>query len=218
MSRPIAIAAVAILILLPQWAGAQATPGSKITFKKTVLDTTFRSEGVAVGDFNKDGKNDIAAGSVWYAAPEWKMHTTGDKAPEYDPMAYSRSFQTFADDLNGDGWADIIVVEFPGDVTTWLENPKKEGAAWPKHILTRVTNNESPQYLDVDGDGKRDLLAAFSPDPADVDGPKKQMAFMSRKQDPREPWTILAVSAAGAPGTNRFSHGDRKSTRLNSSH
>ena len=26
----------------------------------------FRSEGVAVGDFNRDGKADIAAGTVWY--------------------------------------------------------------------------------------------------------------------------------------------------------
>jgi hypothetical protein len=186
---------------------AQGVSGDKVTFKKTVIDTTFRSEGVAVGDFNKDGKNDIAAGSVWYSAPDWKLHATGDKAPEHDPMAYSRSFQTFADDLNGDGWADIIVVEFPGDVTSWLENPKKADAPWTKHMLTRVTNNESPQYLDVDGDGKKDLLAAFSPDAADVDGPKKRMVFMSRKQDAMEPWTILAVSAAGAPGTNRFSHG-----------
>ena len=42
------------------------------------------------------------------------MHTTGEKAPEYDPHGYSRSFQTFADDVNGDGWTDMIVVEFPG--------------------------------------------------------------------------------------------------------
>jgi len=208
MSRLFALlATIAALICLPSVLRAQAVSGDKISFKKTVLDTTFRSEGVAVGDFNKDGKNDIAAGSVWYSAPDWKMHTTGEKAPEFDPMAYSRSFQTFADDLNGDGWTDIIVVEFPGDVTTWLENPKLADTAWTKHILTRVTNNESPQYLDVDGDGKRDLLAAFSPDPADVDGPKKRMVFMSRKQEPTEPWTILSVSAAGAPGTNRFSHG-----------
>ena len=208
MSRLLlAVAVLATLSCFPLAARAQSVSGDKITFKKTVLDTTFRSEGVAVGDFNKDGKNDIAAGTVWYAAPDWKMHATGDKAPEHDPMAYSRSFQTFADDLNGDGWADIIVVEFPGDVTTWLENPKKVGAAWPKHMLTRVTNNESPEYLDVDGDGQRDLLAAFSPNPQDVDGPEKRMGFMTRPKDATQPWEIHAVSAAGAPGTNRFSHG-----------
>ena len=199
--------AMVVVCFFAECAQAQSVSGDRIKFTKTVLDTTFRSEGVAVGDFNKDGKNDIAAGTVWYAAPDWKMHTTGDKAPEHDPMAYSRSFQTFADDLNGDGWADIIVVEFPGDVTSWLENPKKTDAAWPKHVLTRVTNNESPQYVDIDGDQKRDLLAAFSPDPQNVDGPEKRMGFMTRAKDPTQAWDIHAVSAAGAPSTNRFSHG-----------
>ena len=31
------------------------------------------AKGAAVGDFNHDGKLDIAAGSVYYAAPDWKM-------------------------------------------------------------------------------------------------------------------------------------------------
>ena len=67
MSRlPAFAAAIAALICLSGDLRAQAVSGDKISFKKTVLDTTFRSEGVAVGDFNKDGKNDIAAGSVWY--------------------------------------------------------------------------------------------------------------------------------------------------------
>jgi hypothetical protein len=206
MTRSPTILALALIGLIPAAAFAQAD-GKKITFKKTVIDTIFRSEGAAVGDFNKDGKPDIAAGSVWYAAPDWKMQLTGDKAPEVDPHAYSRSFQTFADDLSGDGWADIIVVEFPGDVTTWLENPQKAGAPWTKHVLTPVTNNESPQFVDIDGDGKRDLLAAFSPDAKNVDGPEKRMGFMTRGKEPSQPWAIHTVSGENAPSTNRFSHG-----------
>ena len=186
---------------------AAQQPTGKISFKKTVLDTVFRSEGVAVGDFNHDGQQDIAAGYVWYAAPDWKMQLTGEKAPEHDPLQYSRSFQTFAEDLNGDGWSDIIVVEWPGEHTSWLENPKKPDTAWPKHMLTAVTNNESPQLVDVDGDGKRDLLAAFSPDPKNVDGAERKMAYFTRTADPTAPWTTHAVSAAGAPSTTRFAHG-----------
>ena len=182
-------------------------PAGKVAFKRTVIDPTFRSEGVAVGDFNHDGKKDIAAGYVWYAAPDWKMQLTGDKAPEHDPHGYSRTFQTFADDLNGDGWDDIIVVEFPGEATTWLENPKKPDTAWTRHTLAQVTNNESPQFVDVDGDGKRDLLAATSPDPKNFDGPERKMAFFTRQADPMQLWTVHAVSAAGAPSTTRFSHG-----------
>lgn len=197
---------VPLLLCMVLPALAQQAPGT-ITFKKSVLDKVFRSEGVAVGDFNKDGKRDIAAGYVWYEAPDWKMHITGDNAPEYDPHGYSNSFQTFADDVNGDGWDDILVVDFPGTNTWWLENPQKPGTQWKKHSLTPCTNNESPQYEDVDGDGRRDLLAAYSPDPKMFDGPERRMAFISRPSDPTQSWTIHNVSLPAAAGTNRYSHG-----------
>ena len=43
-------------------ASALAADAPAIRFAKTQLDAKFRSEGVGVGDFNKDGKMDIAAG------------------------------------------------------------------------------------------------------------------------------------------------------------
>src|SRR5438105_2744087 len=77
--------------------------GKKISFKKTVLDTKFRAEGVTVGDFNHDGKLDIAAGTVYYAAPDWKMHLIEEKAPEFKgEHGYSKAFVCAADDLNHD--------------------------------------------------------------------------------------------------------------------
>ena len=62
-------------------AAQDATPGTRITFQKFQLDANFRSEGVAVADFNRDGRLDIAAGFVWYAAPDWKMHVIAAKPP-----------------------------------------------------------------------------------------------------------------------------------------
>ena len=41
-----------------------------ITWKKTVVDKAFRSEGVAVADVNRDVKMDILTGEVWYEAPK----------------------------------------------------------------------------------------------------------------------------------------------------
>ena len=191
-----------------------------IRFKKTQLDARFRSEGAAVGDFNKDGENDIVAGLVWYEAPDWKIHAITMEPPSksgasvvlgkplhYAPKQYSNSFCTFAQDLNGDGWTDIMVVDFPGTPTWWFENPRVTGSPWKKHMVTPVTNNESPQLLDLDGDGKRELIAAFSPDPEQPDGPDRRMAFLVPTRDPYQPWIIQAISAKAAPGTRRYSHG-----------
>ncbi|MEX0712584.1 MAG: FG-GAP repeat protein, partial [Pirellulales bacterium] len=86
-------AAAFVLGGLTELVRAADDEGSKkaagIHFKRTQLDPTFRSEGVAVGDFNNDGKPDIAAGSVWYEAPDWKMHSVLDEPAQYDPLNYS---------------------------------------------------------------------------------------------------------------------------------
>ncbi len=191
----------------------------KIRFQKHQLDAKFRSEGVAVGDFNQDGKMDIAAGFVWYEAPDWKLHTIIKTPPgagrdaalgvplHYKPKSYSNAFLNFAEDVNRDGWTDLICVDFPGTPTWWFENPKGAEGDWKKHLVTPLTNNESPDFLDLDGDGKRELIAGFSPDPNQPDGPDRQMAFITPDADPYKAWHRHAISAKAAPGTKRFSHG-----------
>lgn len=186
----------------------QTSHGKKVVFKKHKLDADFRSEGAAVADLNKDGKLDIVAGFVWFAAPDWKMHKLTEKdAVTVDPRGYSHSFCTFADDINGDGWQDVLVVDFPGTPTWVFENPKEPGKEWTKRSATPVTNNESPAYLDLDGDGKRELILAFNPDAKNTDGPEKQMGFARPAQDRNAEWLLTAVSAKNAPGCNRYSHG-----------
>src|SRR5262245_61051261 len=104
---------------------APAAPVS-ITWKKTVLDTKFRSEGVAIADVNQDGKMDVLAGEVWYEAPSWKMHEIRKPFRDFGNGlgSYSESFCNWVDDLNGDGWVDLIVIRFPGAPCYWYENPK----------------------------------------------------------------------------------------------
>lgn len=198
---------VALVSLSLHAADPEGVPGEKVKFKRTQLDDKFRSEGVAAGDFNHDGKLDIAAGSVYFAAPDWKMSPIVSDPPTYDPKGYSDTFCNFSDDFNGDGWADLLVVGFPGKETRWYENPQTAAGPWKMHIAVRVTNNESPQYLDVNGDKTRELLSGSNPDASKVDGPQRFMALASPSEKAEEPWQIKAISEPDAPGTKRFSHG-----------
>lgn len=200
---------VCVYIAFAPVALAQETKAEKtqITFKKRQLDTVFRSEGAAIGDINKDGKPDIVAGYVWYEAPDWKMHTILEKAPTFKLPGYSNSFCTFVEDFNKDGWLDISVVDFPGTPTWWFENPKGKSGPWKKNTLTPVTNNESPQLIDIDGDGVTELVAAIAPNTKASDGPKRAMAFMSRTNNVSAPWDVNVISDFAAPFTTKYSHG-----------
>ncbi|HWB00997.1 MAG TPA: FG-GAP-like repeat-containing protein, partial [Pirellulales bacterium] len=175
MSR---LAAIGCLLLGVATAGA-----AEIKFRKTTLDTKFRSEGVAVGDFNHDGKLDIAAGDAYYAAPDWRPVVYAEEQHEYEPLKYSRCFNMFADDINGDGWTDLTLVEYPGQETVWRENPKGADKPWPRHIIVGVSNNESPQYRDIDGDGVREWLMGTAPTSKAADGPEKVFAVIRRPVD-----------------------------------
>jgi hypothetical protein len=185
------------LVVLFVPCASPAAEKSGITFKRTQLDPKFRSEGAAVGDYNSDGRMDVAAGAVYFAAPDWRMLAVQDNPPTYDPLNYSNSFCNFADDVNGDGLTDLLVVDFPGKETWWFEQPEKEGQPWKRHTATPITNNESPSYLDVDGDRKRELLLGY--DPGKFIGYAKPSAA--------DLWKLTPVSTTGAPGTDRFSHG-----------
>lgn len=123
-----------------------------------------------------------------------------DPPEEFNPKGYSNTFCNFPQDLNGDGWMDLVVVDFPGKPTWWFENPgpNGQGQAWKRHMITPVTNNESPQLLDLTGDGIPELLCGFD---------QKIMGFATRRALPSEEWKINIIAGPGAPGTDRFSHG-----------
>ncbi|MCI0703184.1 MAG: VCBS repeat-containing protein [Planctomycetia bacterium] len=205
--------------LCPPLAEAVDPPSStKITWKKTVLDRKFRSEGVAVADVNKDGKIDVLNGEYWYEAPDWTPHELQPFKDHKDGLGnYSRVFFCWAEDLNVDSWPDLIVIDFPGAPCYWMENPKGKSRGddgkplhWQQHRIWHSACNETPIYTDLLGNGKRVLVMGFQPQGKETEG---QMAYFT--PDPKNPtglWIMHPISEPSVPGkeipgTRKFSHG-----------
>ena len=149
-------ALIAALILSPSLCLAQSSGSPK--FKKIKLTGEFFSEGACAGDFNKDGKVDYAAGGSWYEGPDFQKKHEYYKPAPYDPNGYSANFVAYAHDFNKDGWDDILIVGFPGQETAWYENPKGKEGHWARHVAAKMTDNESPTFGDLTGDGKPELV------------------------------------------------------------
>lgn len=203
--RAISVGAVCLVMLLV-WS-AIAVGVEPIRFEKTQLDSVFRSEGVAVGDFNADGKKDIAVGSVFYAAPDWEMHVFDTEAKEFPIKGYSDAFCVFAEDVNRDGHCDVIVIGMPATETRWYENPGSGASPWRRHVALEVTSNETPIFEPLLGDGRRALICGWNAKGKDPNGPERCVVFAQPGGSPTSLWDMHRLSRPGQPGSMRFSHG-----------
>src|SRR5690349_5788013 len=182
------VSVLALAVLLPQELG----------FSKKVIDTRFVSEGVAVGDVDRDGKLDILAGNAWYQAPDWKAHEIAPFVFVEPKSAWSNSFHNWAEDLNKDGWIDQVVIGMPGEKAVWRENPGKGAGPWKEHLIWRSAGNESPLYADLFGSGKRVLVMGYD---------DQRLAWFEPASDPYKEWTCHDISEAKGAGSQRYSHG-----------
>jgi hypothetical protein len=205
-------AALGLAAIMSMVASADAEDkGTPVTWKKTVIEGKFRSEGVAIADVNKDGKLDVLIGDSWYEAPSWSKHDIRKPGDYGDGLrSYSECMTCWSDDVNGDGWVDQIVVGFPGVPALWYENPKGKEGYWPRHEAWHSACNETPLYTDLFGDGKRVLVMGWQPKGKDNEG---QMAWFTPGSDSTQAWEMHPVSEPSnppgkiIPGTFRFSHG-----------
>ncbi|MEP6750413.1 MAG: FG-GAP-like repeat-containing protein, partial [Bacteroidota bacterium] len=169
-------------------------------FTKHIITNDFISEGVAVADVNRDGKTDIIAGAYWFEAPGWTQHEIATPVHYAPATAFSNSFLNFALDVNQDGWIDQIRISLPGEEVVWYENPGKKTGHWKLHPILNNIGNESPAFVDVDGDGRPDILCN---DPI-----AKEMIWLKSPSVKGDTvWTKYIIARGDAPGTGRYTHG-----------
>ena len=187
------------------------------TFNKIQLTDQFWSEGAHVGDFNHDGHPDVVAGPFWYPGPgfqtrhEYAPATKTSTRPGPDGREitfpgfsgalgnrneYSANFFAFTHDFNGDGWDDILILGFPGEESLWYENPQGKDGHWKKFVAIDVTDNESPTFADLTGDGRPEIVCSS----------KGYYGYASPDwNDPTKQWTFHRIS----PNNNyhKYTHG-----------
>jgi hypothetical protein len=101
--------------------------------------------------------------------------------------------------VDGDGRQDLIVVDFPGKQTWWFKNPGHAASEpWKRNVVVPQTNDESPLYLDTDGDGRRELVYGDA---------ANRLAIARPQANPLVEWKSSAISAPGDVSIQKFYHG-----------
>ncbi|QDU97733.1 FG-GAP-like repeat-containing protein [Lignipirellula cremea] len=127
-------------------------------FLQHTIDADAVNPACAAMDVDADGQLDIVAGGFWYQAPTWKRRFLRDVE---QIRGRNDDYSCLPLDVNGDGRLDLISVNYRSQSLYWVEHPGEKLAddvAWKKHVIDTPGPAETGRLVDVDGDGRLDVL------------------------------------------------------------
>lgn len=137
-------------------------PGKTVTWRKIRIDS-LPSQAAAFGDFNGDGRPDIAAGDFWYENPKWIKHRFRTMDGSIDASGNGSQKQDgalTALDVDEDGKIDLVAGSRQAGLL-WYRNPGAVEGNWAATVVDAAGNYETGGLWDIDRDGKsREILSS----------------------------------------------------------
>jgi len=146
---------------------------SNISLEKPLLTTPIEHTvgtgfdmaiSVHAADVNGDGFIDVLGAARNTNEITWWENTdgTGSSWIEHTVSStFGGANSVYAEDVNGDGFMDVLGAAKDADRITWWENTDGTGTAWTEHIVDGAFNYAASVFAeDVNGDGFMDVLGA----------------------------------------------------------
>ena len=187
-------------VLIALVTAAKVGSPEKGSHQRTVLSRGFVTEGASIGDVNGDGSADLVAGPHWYAGPDFKEKNRYYPGEALNPKGYANSsFLSWVMDVNADGRNDILQIAHGPAFHLDIYVQPKDGPAvetWPKHRVVTSFGGESPEMIDITGDGKPEIV-----------GLNKGVwgFYLADWKEPSSPWAFHPVSENTKAG--HYTHG-----------
>ena len=156
------------------------------SWKRHVISTASLEAGGAVFDITGSGRLDIVAGQLngnelyWFENPEdptqrWTRRIIENTILDYHDQAFG--------DVDGDGRMELVALSKKDDLGVYYDIPDDPRIEpWPedcKHVIYENLKLEGLTILDVDGDGKNEIIAGTN--------------IFKPNQDPKQPWKRLPI-------------------------